>query len=378
MQQQRRQYYCTLLALFTFTTLSGFEAAEFVGCSKDEMCGVEDPTINKYGSYNYNDDGKIISKGFCDQENDECICTHPYVGDFCTLRSQAAGPQISDSLQVNGWKFLAKSCWAGETTGSLRVTMTWKSITCDDNAFCYIGDHPDGVFPPESMPNIYFYASFDPAFEEAVLASYKASFGEVSVDHKHCSGSDAVLSRRTSCRMVEGSNSTCHYSDTFRVVNRAEQPTLVYVVVGGCGLNGVVDWEIEVEVEDGDRKKRPSVCGSSKTVLEHMCLSEAGGSCALQRRDTLETSFKPKQKLSRIVVAILAVCFVSVVLLGLGAIKYYQAKHKAARARTMLRKMGVQSKMPENGEGGEGTTYQGIGNTQQHFTISGVSSSMGP
>ncbi len=47
----------------------------------------------------------------------------------------------------------------------------------------------------------------------------------------------------------------------------------MYVVVGGCGLKGVVDWDVAVDVDGAEKDdERGSACGSTLTTLPHRCL----------------------------------------------------------------------------------------------------------
>jgi len=340
-------------------------------CEDDTDCGSEKAVINRDGSYVYTAENLVVARGYC--RDARCICTAPYTGANCEKLNEVAGPQVPDTLRVNSWRFLAKSCWAGETTGSLRIKMEWKNLECNDDGICFPVDTP--TWNSANTPSVYFYASFDPAFEEAVLASYKGIVEGEQIGSEHCSGADSVLSRSFTCRKKsEDDAQTCVYEDTFRVVNRAQQGTLVYVVVGGCGLKGVVDWSVEVTVDDASRDdERGSVCGATLTTLQHRCFSEAGGSCEVQNADLISYDFTPKQELARSAIAAIAVSFVVVVILGLIAIKMWQARHKKARAQRMLGRMGIVGNK-NTGEGEEGDAYAGTGNTQQQFTISGVQS----
>ena len=69
---------------------------------------------------------------------------------------------------------------------------------------------------------------------------------------------------------------------TFNVMNRGEDAALVYLVLAKCGVLGWADWDIETSVEAGQDQNNHGVCGARGVDTAQRCISDSGGTCAVQ------------------------------------------------------------------------------------------------
>jgi len=323
--------------------------------------------------------------GFCDNQLGRCDCQSPFKGSACEEVHTAAMPTmfsiekskylhsikdttIPDTLgdsapeagaytELNGrifnaWTFLAKTCWAANTVGALRVQLEFNGLMCESGSTCTL-QNKDWT-KPENLPSIVFYAHYNEAFETSVMESYFPD----SAFNSGCRGDGGVYSEKLSCTSWDGE--ACLMDKTFQVSNTASEQTMIYIVIAGCGMRGSVMWNVSVVSPASEELS--SVCGAKGTANHMRCYAEQGGTCQLQNPTKFSTSFVPIRKISRATVAIIAVCFVGSTVLGLIVIKVHQTRHKRARQRAALEQM-TKAHYERNGLGPNGTDR-----IQPHFS----------
>jgi len=186
-----------------------------------------------------------------------------------------------------------------------------------------------------------FYSSYDDQFSQAVLSSYTANIlgkSEMEQPNAPCYGSDTLYSEILTCNDVAYNQSRCTFQKTYSLSNGGSKPTLVFLAIGGCGMLGIVDWEVAVNNYGTDIA---GVCGARGTLFGKRCLSDSSGTCTLQEPSQIFTSMQPPQKLSKAAETVIAALFVVVFAIVAVAVKYYQARRKHQRAKALLSRVGL-------------------------------------
>lgn len=128
---------------------------------------------------------------------------------------------------------------------------------------------------------------------QAVMQSY---FGEGS-QNQYCTGGGSVYQESLSCQNTTWGGSSCLVDKTFMVNNEAKEPTMIFIALAGCGLQGTVLWNVSVGAERvfGETKDladaRSGVCGAKGTETWMRCFSEQGGTCTLQNPTKFSNTF---------------------------------------------------------------------------------------
>lgn len=162
----------------------------------------------------------------------------------------------------------------------------------------------------------------------------------------------------------------------YNVMNRGEEPTLVYLVLAKCNLAGAVRWSIQTELSEKDKAdeiddnlQTHAVCGARGTSLQQRCYTDAGGSCAVQEPTSLKRvkNAKSQGKISRVQISVFAVLFCGALVSGMACIKVMQMKHKRNKTRQLLERGALRQRpnMPA-------AVYQNNSEHSSHFEEGGL------
>ena len=222
-------------------------------------------------------------------DNDKCICKDGYTtGRACELLTRARTNQ-SAPLFIDGWKYLAKTCWGAKTEGLLKLTVSFQKLACSAASMrCSTPSEEEKIdYGKESLPDVVFYASYGDTF--AIAAAHADTNDDNGTSAKDSSGREiceatgAIYQEPLVCQEPNGTKTvSCTMTKTFNVMNRGDDATLVYLVLAKCGVFGWVGWDIETSVEAGQDPNNHGVCGARGVDMAQRCISDSGGTCAVQ------------------------------------------------------------------------------------------------
>ena len=224
--------------------------------------------------------------GVCSGGN-KCKCKDGYTtGRACELLTRARTNE-SAAIRIDGWRYLAKTCWGANSEGLLKLTVSFKTHACYYNR-CKNLDGEEGIdYGRETLPDVVFYASYGDTFAIAAAHADSADGNGTSArdssGRKICEATGAIYQEPLVCQEPNGTKTvSCTMTKTFNVMNRGEDATLVYLVLAKCGVNGWADWDIETSVEAGQDQNNHGVCGARGVDTAQRCISDSGGTCAVQ------------------------------------------------------------------------------------------------